>query len=422
MSEFARFCSLKYAIVAMDKIENNFLSTRYGAEANMENIYLDHAATTPLSPKAFEAMKPYFSDIYGNANSQHVFGRDAAKGVNDARQLLANCIGAKPSEVYFTSCGTEADNWAVKGIALQNIEKGKHIITSVIEHPAIYTTCKQLEKYGWEVTYLPVDNEGFVSVDDLEKAIRPDTVLVSIMFANNEIGTIEPIKELCEVAHKHGVLFHTDAVQATGAVKYNVKDLGVDLLSMSAHKFYGPKGMGMLYVRNGIRIEKLLTGGEQERSHRGGTSNVPGIVGMATALDEALATIEEDDKYVASLRDHFVERVLNEIDDIYYNGAKDTSKRLPNNANFSFRYIEGESILFSLDLAGISASSGSACSSGSLEPSRTLLSIGVPVGTAHGSIRFTFGKHNTMEQVDYTVDELVRIVKRLRDMSPLYKK
>ena len=203
----------------------------------MENIYLDHAATTPLSPKAFEAMKPYFSDTFGNANSQHAFGREAAKGVNDARQLLANCIGAKPSEIYFTSCGTEADNWAVKGIALQNIEKGKHIITSVIEHPAIYTTCKQLEKFGWEVTYLPVDNEGFVSVDDLEKAIRPDTVLVSIMFANNEIGTVEPIKELCEVAHKHGVLFHTDAVQATGAIKYNVKDLGVDLLSMCENKF-----------------------------------------------------------------------------------------------------------------------------------------------------------------------------------------
>jgi len=402
------------------QIINNGL--RKSAEADMENIYLDHAATTPLSQKAFEAMKPYFFDVYGNANSQHIFGREAAKGVNDARQLLAKCIGAKPSEIYFTSCGTEADNWAVKGIALQNVAKGKHIVTSVIEHPAIYTTCKQLEKFGWEVTYLPVDNEGFVSVQDLENAIRPDTVLVSIMFANNEIGTIEPIKELCEVAHKHGVIFHTDAVQATGAVKYNVKELGVDLLSMSAHKFYGPKGMGMLYVRNGLPIEKLLTGGEQERSHRGGTSNVPGIVGMATALDEAIATIDEDDAYVASLRDHFVERVLNEIDDIYYNGAKDTSKRLPNNANFSFRYIEGESILFSLDLAGISASSGSACSSGSLEPSRTLLAIGVPVGTAHGSIRFTFGKHNTMEEVDYTVDELVKIVKRLRDMSPLYKK
>lgn len=388
----------------------------------MENIYLDHAATTPLSDKAFEAMKPYFGEVFGNANSQHVFGRDGAKAVNDARQLIASRIGAKPSELYFTSCGTEADNWAVKGVALQNISKGKHIITSVIEHPAIYTTCKQLEKYGWEVTYLPVDNEGFVNPADLEAAIRPDTVLVSIMYANNEIGTIEPIKELCDIAHKHGVLFHTDAVQATGAIAYNVKELGVDMLSMSAHKFYGPKGMGLLYVRNGMRIEKLLAGGEQERAHRGGTSNTPGIVGMATALDEALKTIDEDNKYVAGLRDHFVERVIAEIDDIYFNGAKDMSKRLPNNASFSFRYIEGESILFSLDLAGISASSGSACSSGSLEPSRTLLAIGVPIGTAHGSIRFSFGKHNTMQEVDYTVDELVKIVKRLREMSPLYKK
>lgn len=388
----------------------------------MDKIYLDHAATTPLSQKAFEAMKPYFSDIYGNANSQHEYGRDGAKGVNDARQTIAKCIGAKPSEIYFTACGTEADNWAVKGIALQNINKGKHIITSQIEHPAIYTTCKQLEKYGWEITYLPVDEQGFVSVDDLENAIRPDTVLVSIMFANNEIGTVEPIKELCEVAHRHGVLFHTDAVQATGAVRYDVKDLGVDLLSMSAHKFYGPKGMGVLYVRNGIRIEKLLTGGEQERAHRGGTTNVPGAVGMACALQDAVENIDANNAYVANLRNHFVERVLAEIDEIYYNGAKDTAKRLPNNANFSFKYIEGESILFSLDLAGICASSGSACSSGSLEPSRTLLAIGVPVGTAHGSIRFTFGIHNTMEQVDYTVDELVKTVARLREMSPLYKK
>ena len=388
----------------------------------MQSIYLDHAATTPLSPKAFEAMKPYFTEVFGNPNSQHVYGREGAKAVNDARQLIASCIGAKPSEIYFTSCGTEADNWAVKGAALQYMSKGKHIITSIIEHPAVYTTCKQLEKYGWEVTYLPVDNEGFVNPTDLEAAIREDTVLVSIMFANNEIGTIEPIKELAEIAHKHGVLFHTDAVQATGAVKYDVKDLGVDMLSMSAHKFYGPKGMGALYIRNGVRMEKFLSGGEQERAHRGGTSNTPGIVGMSVALKDAIDNIEKDDEYVASLRNHFVKRVLAEIDDIMFNGAKEMSKRLPNNASFSFRYIEGESILFSLDLAGISASSGSACSSGSLEPSRTLLAIGVPVGTAHGSIRFTFGKQNTMEQVDYTVDELVKIVKKLRAMSPLYKK
>ncbi len=388
----------------------------------MKNIYLDHAATTPLSEKAFEAMKPYFCDTFGNANSQHFYGREGAKGVNEARQTIANCIGAKPSEIYFTSCGTEADNWAIKGTALKWQSKGKHIITSVIEHPAIYTTCKQLEKYGWEVTYLPVDSEGFVSPIDLENAIREDTVLVSIMFANNEIGTIEPIKQLAEVAHKHKVFFHTDAVQATGAFKYDVKELGIDMLSLSAHKFYGPKGMGALYIRNGLAIEKLLTGGEQERAHRGGTTNVAGAVGMAVALDDAMTSVEIDAKHVSSLRDHFVNRVLAEIDEVLYNGAKDTSKRLPNNANFSFRYIEGESILFSLDLAGISASSGSACSSGSLEPSRTLLSIGVPIGTAHGSIRFTFGKHNTMQEVDYTVDELVKIVARLREMSPLYPK
>ena len=388
----------------------------------MKNIYLDHAATTPLSEKAFEAMKPYFSDVFGNANSQHAFGRDGAKAVADARQTIAECIGAKPSEIYFTSCGTEADNWAIKGIATQLKDKGRHIVTSVIEHPAIHTTCKQLEKYGYEVTYLPVDEEGFVSPKDLDEAIREDTVLVSIMYANNEIGTVQPIKELCEVAHKHGVLFHTDAVQATGAIKYNVKELGVDMLSMSAHKFYGPKGMGALYVRNGMRIEKLLAGGEQERAHRGGTTNTPGAVGMAVALKDAIDNLDETAKYVGGLRDRFVAKVLERIDDIYYNGAKDTSKRLYNNANFSFRYIEGESILFSLDLAGICASSGSACSSGSLEPSRTLLAIGVPVGTAHGSIRFTFGKDNTVEDVDYTVDELVKTVEKLRAMSPLYKK
>ncbi len=388
----------------------------------MKRIYLDHAATTPLSQKAFEAMKPYFSDMFGNANSQHAFGRDGAKAVTEARQTIADCIGAKPSEIYFTSSGTEADNWAIKGIAAQLLDKGKHIVTSVIEHPAVYTTCKQLEKFGFEVTYLPVDGEGFVSADDLDKAIREDTVLVSVMFANNEIGTVQPIKQLCEVAHKHGVLFHTDAVQATGAIKYDVKELGVDLLSMSAHKFCGPKGMGALYVRNGLRIEKLLTGGEQERAHRGGTTNTPGVVGMAVALKEAVENIDETAKYVGELRNRFVSKVLERIDEIYFNGAKDMSKRLYNNANFSFRYIEGESILFSLDLAGICASSGSACSSGSLEPSRTLLAIGVPVGTAHGSIRFTFGKENTVEDVDYVVDELGKTVEKLRAMSPLYKK
>ncbi len=389
----------------------------------MERIYLDHAATTPLSKEAFDAMYPYFSNIFGNANSQHGFGRDGASAVLSARESIAKSLGAKPNEIYFTSGGTEADNWAVKGTALAMKDKGNHVITTKIEHSAIYTTCKQLEKYGYDVTYLDVDEEGFVSPQALESAITDKTILVSVMYANNEIGTIEPIKELCEVAHKHGVLFHTDAVQATGAVRYNVKDLGVDMLSFSGHKFYGPKGIGGLYIRNGLRIEKLIIGGEQERTNRGGTTNVPAVVGMAKALEIALENLEENNRYVASLRDRFVEGVVSQIDEIYFNGPKqkDFDKRLPNNASFSFRYIEGESILFSLDLAGISASSGSACSSGSLEPSRTLLSIGVPVGTAHGTIRFSFGKHNTVEEVDYAVKELVGIVNRLRAMSPLYR-
>ena len=389
----------------------------------MERIYLDHAATTPLSKEAFDAMYPYFSNTFGNANSQHGFGRDGAAAVLSARESIASSLGAKPNEIYFTSGGTESDNWALKGTALALRDKGNHILTSKIEHSAIYTTCKQLEKYGYDVTYLDVDSDGFVSPSDLEKAITDKTILVSIMFANNEIGTIEPIKELSEVAHAHKVLFHTDAVQATGAVRYNVKDLGVDMLSFSGHKFYGPKGIGGLYIRSGIKIEKLIIGGEQERTNRGGTTNVPAVVGMAKALEVALENLDKNNEYVQSLRNRFVEKVSSQVDEIYFNGpkAKDYDKRLPNNASFSFRYIEGESILYSLDLVGVCASSGSACSSGSLEPSRTLLAIGVPVGTAHGTIRFSFGKNNTVEEVDYAVEQLVSIVNRLRAMSPLYK-
>lgn len=388
-----------------------------------KRIYFDYAATTPLSDEAFEAMRPYFTEIFGNANSQHAYGRDGAAALLSARETVAKCLGAKPNEIYFTSCGTEADNWAIKGIAFAHREKGNHIITTKIEHSAIYTSCKQLEGYGFEVTYLDVDEEGFVSPEALEQAITDKTILVSIMFANNEVGTIEPIKELAEVAHKHKVLFHTDAVQATGAVRYNVKELGVDLLSFSGHKFYGPKGVGGLYIRNGVKIDKHMAGGEQERAHRGGTSNVPAIVGMAKALEIAVRDLDKNNEYVSSLRNRFVEKVLASVDEIYFNGPKQDKfdKRLPNNASFSFCYIEGESILFSLDIAGVCASSGSACSSGSLEPSRTLLAIGVPVGIAHGTIRFTFGKHNTVEDVDYAVEQLVSIVSRLRAMSPLYK-
>ena len=399
------------------------ITTQLSQLSNMERIYLDHAATTPLSKEAFDAMYPYFSNQFGNANSQHGFGRDGAGAVLEARQSIASSLGAKPNEIYFTSGGTEADNWAIKGTAFALKDKGNHIITTKIEHSAIYTTCKQLEKFGFEVTYLDVDSDGFVSADDLEKAIKDTTILVSIMYANNEIGTIEPIKELCQVAHNHEVLFHTDAVQATGAVRYDVKDLGVDMLSFSGHKFYGPKGIGGLYIRSGLKIEKLIIGGEQERTNRGGTTNVPAIVGMAKALEIALKDLDKNNEYVSSLRNRFVEKVSIQVDEIYFNGpkAKDYDKRLPNNASFSFRYIEGESILYSLDLAGVCASSGSACSSGSLEPSRTLLAIGVPVGTAHGTIRFTFGKSNTVEEVDYAVEQLVSIVARLRAMSPLYR-
>ena len=385
-------------------------------------IYLDHAATTPLSKEAFEAMKPYLYEYFGNPNSQHLFGREAAKGLDEGRATIAECIGAKTSEIYFVASGTEADNWAIKGAALSRRAQGNHIITSKIEHPAIYNSCQQLEKYGFEVTYLDVDKDGFVSTEDFEKAITDKTILASIMFANNEIGTIQPIKELADIARKHKILFHTDAVQATGAVKYNVEDLGVSMLSMSGHKFGGPKGIGVLYIKNGTKIEKLITGGEQERGQRGGTSNVPNIVAMATALKSAVDNIEKNNKKVKDLRDHFVEEVEKRIAEVKLNGTRDFSKRLVNNANFSFRYIEGESILFSLDLAGIAASSGSACSAASLEPSRVLLSIGVPVGLAHGSIRFSFGNDNSTADVDYTIDTLVKIVERLRNASPLFNK
>lgn len=382
----------------------------------MERIYLDHAATTPLSKTALSAMLPYFTELFGNASSQHNFGREAEKAVNASRQTIAECIGAKESEIYFTSCGSESDNWAVKGTALELKEKGRHIITSSVEHPAVYESCKELEKLGFEITYLPVDKEGFVSPEDLENAIREDTILISVMFANNEIGTIEPVKELCDIAHSHGILFHTDAVQATGAVLYNVKELGVDMLSMSAHKFYGPKGVGVFYKRDGLKIGRFLNGGEQERAQRAGTTNTPGIVGTAAALKEAIDNIEKDSAYISSLRDYFVNKVMSGLSDVIYNGPENGNNRLPNNASFSFKGIEGESLLFSLDLAGIAASSGSACSSGSVDPSRTLMAIGLNAGTANGSVRFTFGKNNTKEEADTAADELIKTVNRLRSM------
>jgi len=383
-----------------------------------KRIYLDHAATTAVDERALKKMLPYFTGIYGNPNSQHFFGRDAAEAVDEARDTIAKIIGALPGEIYFTSGGTEADNWAVKGIAYANAKKGKHIITTKIEHAAMLSTCRQLEKEGYEVTYLDVDEYGVVDLEQLKRSIRSDTVLITCMYANNEVGTIEPVDEIAKIAKEHNVLFFTDAVQAMPCMDIKVKELGADLMSFSSHKFNGPKGVGVLYVRTGVKIDSLIIGGHQERTKRGGTTNVPGVVGMAEALRVNRLTLDEDVKYVRSLRDRFVSRVLNEIPHVKYNGHPE--KRVPGNADFSFEYIEGESILFSLDLAGIAVSSGSACSSGSLEPSHVLLAIGVDVALSHGSIRFSFGKENTMEEVDYVVDSLKAIVKRLRNMSPLY--
>lgn len=387
----------------------------------MKEIYFDHAATTKLDERVLKKMVPYFTEYYGNANSQHGMGREAQKAVDEARDEIATLIGAKPSEIYFTSGGTEADNWVLRGVCRSLAHKGKHVITTKIEHAAMLTTAKELEKDGFEFTFIGVDKEGFVDLEELKKAIRPDTILISCMYANNEVGTIEPIKEIVEIAHSHGILCHTDAVQAMGAMRINVKDLGVDMMSFSAHKFNGPKGMGALYIKTGVTVGRLISGGHQERTRRGGTTNVPGVVGFAEALRLTYETLDEDVKYVASLRDRFIKRVTEEIPYVKLNGPKDGTKRLPNNADFSFEYIEGESILFSLDLAGIAVSSGSACSSGSLEPSHVLLALGVPEELAHGSIRFTFGKENTVEEVDYTVDKLKEIVDRLRKMSPLFK-
>lgn len=384
----------------------------------MDRIYLDHAATTYVTDEVLKEMIPYFGEKFGNPNSQHSFGRETQKVVDIAREQVAKAIGCKFNEVYFTSCGTESDNWALKGIAYAHKDKGNHIITSVIEHPAVYNTCKQLEKEGFEVTYLGVDEFGLISLTELENAITDKTVLISIMTANNEIGTVEPIKEIGEIAKRHGVLFHTDAVQAIGAVDVNVVENNIDLLSLSAHKFYAPKGIGVLYIKNGVKIAKQIIGGEQERKMRGGTTNVPLIVGLGKAIEIATTEMEKNNEHVKNLRDTFIEKVEKRIPHIKFNGHRE--RRLCNNANFSFRFIEGESILFSLDLNGIAVSSGSACSSGSLEPSRVLLAIGVPIGLAHGSIRFSFGKCNTMQDVDKVVDVLEENVLRLRKMSPLW--
>ncbi len=383
-----------------------------------KKIYFDHAATTPLDKNVLNAMMPYLTEIYGNANSQHAFGREAMNAVDNARDKIAKIINAKPNEVYFTSGGTEGDNWALRGVAHGYKEKGNHIIISPIEHAAMLSTCKDLVKEGFKVDFMKVDKFGFIDLEHLKSIITDKTILVACMMANNEIGTIEPIKEIVEIAHEHGALAFTDAVQALGVLDIDVKALGVDLMSMSSHKIYGPKGVGALYIRNGLKVKSILTGGHQERTKRGGTTNVAGVVGFAKALELATEKREENNKKVSALRDRFIDRVLKEIPYAYLNGPREN--RLPANADFSFEYIEGESILFTLDLAGIAVSSGSACSSGSLEPSHVLLSIGVEEALAHGSIRFSFGKNNTEEEIDYAVDTLKNAVQKLREMSPLF--
>lgn len=382
-------------------------------------IYFDHAATTPLCKEALEKMTPYFTQVFGNPNSQHVFGRESVKAVDEARDTIAKIINAKPSEVYFTSGGTEADNWAMRGIAHAHSQKGKHLIISPIEHAAMLSTAKALEKEGFSVSYMKVDEFGFIDLEHLKSIIREDTIFIGCMLANNEVGTIEPIKEMAKIAKEHGIISFTDAVQAAGVLKTDVKELGVDLMSMSSHKIYGPKGVGALYVRNGVKIDSIITGGHQERMKRGGTTNVAGIVGFAEAFKIADLEREKNFAYVSSLRDRFIDRVLAEVPFVKLNGPREN--RLPANADFSFKFIEGESILFTLDLDGIAVSSGSACSSGSLEPSHVLLALGLPEELAHGSIRFSFGKHNTVEEIDYAVESIKQATTRLREMSPLFK-
>jgi len=382
-------------------------------------IYLDHAATTYVKPEVMEAMLPYFSKNYGNASSIYSIGRDSKRAIEEAREKVAAALGAQSKEIYFTGSGTEADNWAVKGVAYANRHKGNHIITSSIEHPAIMQTCKYLESDGFEVTYLPVDENGFVTPEQVRDAIKDNTILITIMFANNEIGTIQPIAEIGKVAREKKVIFHTDAVQAVGNIKINVNDMNIDLLSLSGHKFYGPKGVGALYIRKGVRIASFIHGGHQERGRRASTENVPGIVGLGKAIELATANIDEYNKKLIQLRDRTIKEIEEKIPFVKLNG--DRHKRLPGNVNFSFRFIEGESLLLMLDMEGIAASSGSACTSGSLDPSHVLLAIGLPHEIAHGSLRLTFGDENTQEDVDRLMEVLPRIVQKLRDMSPLYE-
>lgn len=388
----------------------------------MENkmIYFDHAATTPVKPEVIEEMMPYFTNKYGNASSIYSIGRESKKAIEESREKVAKALGAMSREIFFTGSGSEADNWAIKGVAYSNKERGNHIITTAIEHHAVFHTCQYLESDGFEVTYLPVDENGLVSAEQVKSAIKPNTILITIMFANNEIGTIQPIAEIGKIAKENNIYFHTDAVQAIGNIPINVNELNVDLLSLSAHKFYGPKGVGALYIRKGVKITTFLHGGAQERGRRASTENVPGIVGLGKAIELATENIEQYNKKLIELRDRTIEEITKKIPFIRLNG--DRYKRLPGNVNFSFEFIEGESLLLMLDMKGIAASSGSACTSGSLDPSHVLLAIGLVHEIAHGSLRISFGDENTHEDVDYLMEVLPSIVERLREMSPLYEK
>ncbi|MGE5677051.1 MAG: cysteine desulfurase NifS [Pseudomonadota bacterium] len=383
-------------------------------------VYMDHAATTYTRKEVLDEMLPYFTEYFGNPSSIHKFGRDVHKAVDNAREKVAEALGALPEEIYFTAGGSEADNWAVKGAAYANRAKGNHIITTQIEHHALLHTCEYLEKDGFEVTYLPVDEYGMISIEDLKKAITDKTILISIMYANNEIGTIQPIAEIGKIAKEKGIYFHTDAVQAVGSVRINVKEQNIDMLSLSAHKFYGPKGIGALYVRKGVKLFNLVHGGGQERGRRAGTENVPGIIGLAKAIELATENLEEHSTKLIALREKLIKGVMEKIPYTRLNGHPE--KRLPGNVSFCFRYVEGEALLLNLDMKGIAGSSGSACTSGSLDPSHVLLAIGLPHEIAHGSLRLSLGAVNTEEDIDYVLEVLPEIIDRLRQMSPLYEK
>jgi len=383
-----------------------------------KRVYLDHAATTYTKQEVLEEMLPHFTKVYGNPSSIHSFGREARKALDYARERTAGAFKAEPSEIFFTGGGSEADNWAIKGVAFANEKKGKHIITTAIEHHAVLHACQYLEKRGFKVTYLPVDEHGLITVEQVKKAITDETILITIMFANNEIGTIQPIADIGALAKERKILFHTDAVQAAGHVKIDVDDMNIDLMSISGHKLYGPKGVGALYVRRGVKLDPLLHGGAQERNRRAGTENLPAIVGLGKAVEMAVENMEENSARLERMRDRLIEGILSKVDNVRLNGHP--IKRLPGNVNFSFEFIEGEALLLSLDIKGIAGSSGSACTSGSLDPSHVLLAIGLPHEIAHGSLRLTLGDENTDEDIDYVLEILPEIVQRLRAMSPLF--